>query len=368
MSVGVHGGERWGRRALASVAMAGVMLAIGGCDRSDAAASGSAGSAAAITFGQTGLSPGQFTMPRCIEADGGSVWIIDKSARVQRFDARTGRATAYFRMPEWSLGKPVGLGVGPPPEGGWAGPDASASDRYLYIADTHYHRVLIYRVPTDAGPVDREQDRPALAASVGSYGRGPGEFVYPTDVAIQVDERGFAVRLFVGEYGGNDRISVLDARTLVYLYAIGGEGTAVGPDGHPLCRPQGLQIADGTLLVADSCNHRIGVFTLDGALVRWIGSPESAGEGAGQLAFPFGVAAVGDGTVMVAEVGNHRVQRFEVSSGESVGMVGRHGRGPGQIASPWGVAVVGDVAFVLDSGNDRVQGFEVDRRRRGTGR
>ena len=39
----------------------------------------------------------------------------------------------------------------------------------------------------------------------GSYGIGPGEFIYPTDIAFRVDDSGAIDRIYVSEYGGNEQ-------------------------------------------------------------------------------------------------------------------------------------------------------------------
>ena len=111
---------------------------------------------------------------------------------------------------------------------------------------------------------------------------------------------------------------------------------------------------DGNLYVADACNHRIQVFTTDGAFVRAFGT---AGNGPGELSYPYDVAfsTVGPPALYVVEFGNARVQKF-TPEGKSLGTWGRSGRAPGQLGSPWALAVDrrGRV-HVVDSENDRIQ-------------
>ena len=220
-------------------------------------------------------------------------------------------------MPEWSAGKPTGLGIGP--------------DGKVYAADTHYARVMVFE--PDGKP----------AGQFGSQGDGPGQFRMPTDVAINAGGE-----IYVSEYGGNDRISKFspDRR---YLLSFG------GPDASEarLQRPQALLLdTDGSLWVADACNHRICHFTAEG---RWIEAIGHAGSGPGELRFPYGLDRLSDGTFVVCEYGNNRVQRLD-RTGRSLGTWGSAGRRPGQIAYPWAAAVgPQDRMFVLDSGNNRVQ-------------
>ncbi|MFN7021194.1 MAG: hypothetical protein ACK4WH_07700, partial [Phycisphaerales bacterium] len=324
-------------------AAAGAMaVVISGCDRAPEAGMPIA---AQVTFGGLGDTPGRFGYPRAIDGstDGKSLWVIDKTARVQKIDAATGKALASWRMPDSEVGKPVGFCVAPGP-----GADGTWRDELLYIADTHYARVMVYE-PGD--------ERPRLVGRFGSYGQGDGQFIYPTDVAVLLGPDGRSVeRIYVGEYGGNDRISVFDGGYR-FLFSFGAWGDGRDTREVKFARPQSLLIMDvdgkKELVVADSANHRLGRFTLEGQLIGWIGTPDRTGDGPGEFRFPYGLAGVGDGTVMVSEFGGNRVQRIDVASGRSLGSWGRAGRGEGELAAPWAVAVLGRRTFVVDSGNNR---------------
>ena len=128
---------------------------------------------------------------------------MDKSARVQRFSL-DGEPQLEWRMPIWELGKPTGLNVSP--------------DGRIFVADTHYFRVIAY-----------DQEGTELMR-FGSYGEGPGEFIFPTDV-----EFGSEGRLYVSEYGGNDRIQVFDADGS-YLFGFGSFGSEAGQFNRPAMR------------------------------------------------------------------------------------------------------------------------------------
>ncbi|HEY8369003.1 MAG TPA: NHL repeat-containing protein, partial [Thermodesulfobacteriota bacterium] len=82
------------------------------------------------------------------------------------------------------------------------------------------------------------------------------------------------------------------------------------PEGA-LRRPLGLAAApDGTLLVADTGNHRIVRLAPDGRIVATYGGP---GDDPGEFERPAAVAAAPDGTFLVADTGNHRVQRLDAA-------------------------------------------------------
>ena len=268
-------------------------------------------------FGDRGLGPGQFVYPRALAtAPDGCVFVVDKSARIQRFSPE-GEFETGWQMPEWEAGKPTGLTV---------------DDRgRVLVADTHYHRVLIF---------DRDGHE---LARFGSLGEAPGEFMYPT--AVAVDREGW---LYVSEYGGNDRITRFTP-DFEPIESFGGQDAGESA----LLRPQAMTFdAQGTLWVADACHHRICRFSRTGELLGSFGRP---GRGPGQLQYPYDLAIADDGTLLVCEYGNNRVQRFDLG-GCSLGLWGEPGRKPGQLAYPWGVALgVNGWLYVLDSGNDRVQ-------------
>jgi hypothetical protein len=370
----VGGGHAAATRALC-IGVAGLCIAACGHRTPGDAAAWPAAIRGSTTLGGLGDTPGRFGCPRALDADcagGGSLWVVDKTARVQRIDPVTGRCLAWWRMPEYELGKPVGVTVVPSARAGAGNP---GEEVVVYIPDTHYSRVMVYSVPA-SGPNGAAATgggtEPVLVRRVGTYGTEPGQFIYPTDVAVLAGTGGGdrPDRIYVSEYGGNDRVSVFDG-DWNFKFSFGSFGSGDGSEGSTgegaggvwFNRPQSICLVRSAggqatgLLVADSRNHRLGRFTLDGALVRWYGSPESPGDGPGQFCYPNGVFDLGDGTALVAEYGNNRVQRVDLATGTGLGAWGRPGRGEGELATPWAVTVLGDRTFVLDTGNNRVVAF-----------
>jgi DNA-binding beta-propeller fold protein YncE len=271
-----------------------------------------------LVFGRTGVGAGEFNYPRAVAvAAPDQIYVVDKAGRIQLY-SQTGKFQLAWKMPETKAGLPTGLGFSP--------------NGNLYVADTHYSRIVIF---------DRAGKR---LATFGSFGDGPGQFGLPTDVAV--DKAGF---IYVGETGENDRISKFSPQH-EFILSFGG---ADGPPAARLARPQSIRIApDGTLLVADACNHRICRFDADGNLLSAFGKP---GHEVGQLHFPYDVDQLSDGTLVVCEYGNNRVQRFD-TEGASLGVWGGPGREEGRLAYPWALAVgADDRILVVDSGNNRVQ-------------
>lgn len=273
-------------------------------------------------FGTSGQGAGEFTYPRAIDiSNDGSVYVIDKSGRIQQFSS-SGKFINLFEMPQVESGKPTGMSFGP--------------DGNLYVADTHYYRVMVL---SPEGEIIRQW---------GKFGTDDGCFIYPTDVEFSGDGR-----IFVSEYGGNDRIDVFNEQG-DFLYAFGSPGTGEGQ----LSRPSALCVdkSRNILYVADACNHRIAVYNFAGDLIGYFGK---VGTGKGELRFPYDLDILDDGTLVVCENGNNRIQLFS-PAGQSVGLYGKAGRQPGELAYPWGVVVdKNGNLFVVDSGNNQIQVWQL---------
>ncbi len=301
----------------AGLILAAVLLAgVGGCDKSD--------QPKAIWL-ETGAGEGQVVYPRalCYDKSDDSFYVCDRMARIQHLD-REGKFLNGWRMPDWSQGKPVGMSVG--------------SDGNLWVPDTHYSRVLVF---SKKGEVIKH---------FGKEGRGPGEFIYPSDIAF--DSKG---RIFVSEFGDHDRIQVFD-QNLKYLSEFGQFGAADGQ----FSRPQSMLVvpeAGGEMMyVTDACNHRISVWTTDGHFVRNMGRIGSA---LGEFRFPYGLDIDSKGRLVVCEFGNNRVQLVDRQTGQGIAAWGSAGREPGRLAYPWGVVVDRkDRVIAVDAGNNRLQVFE----------
>ena len=259
-------------------------------------------------IGGPGASPGRFAQPRSAAVEpGGRCFVVDKSGRVQRFSA-AGVVEKVWSTPAVEKGRPAGLAWDP--------------RGALLVADTHYHRVLRYSPDGE------------LLGGFGSEGRGPGQFIYPTGVAVAPDGT-----TYVSEFGGNDRIQVFgpDGR---FLRAWGKYGEEPGQ----FKRPQGIALAGDVLYVADAANHRIQAFGSDGRFLRqWDG-----------VLYPYAVAVEPGGHVLVAEYGRHRISKF-TPEGRLVAAAGKAGDGPGELNTPWSVLSAGDTVVVADSGNHWLQ-------------
>ena len=132
----------------------------------------------------------------------------------------------------------------------------------------------------------------------------------------------------------------------------GGDGDKSGE----LCMPQFL-CWDGyndRLLVSDTANSRIQIFTLDG---RHLSSFGQYGNKNGCFQYPSGIQTDEHGRIFVVDQGLHNIQIFD-KTGDWLHTFGGPGVADGLFHSPKGLTILpnGDL-FVTDSLNCRVQHF-----------
>ena len=152
------------------------------------------------------------------------------------------------------------------------------------------------------------------------------------------------------------RLRHCDYKRLACSHCVGSKGSK---EGEFNC-PEGLAVArDGSVVVADSLNHRVQMFAPDGRFLRAFG-----GHGAkpGEFNMPGGVAvgrdAAGRELIVVTDQGNGRVQIFD-AEGNYLRQVGAHGSSDGELIEPTGVAVTAEGRIVVaDYQNHRVQIFD----------
>ncbi|MEW6161444.1 MAG: NHL repeat-containing protein, partial [Verrucomicrobiota bacterium] len=177
-------------------------------------------------------------------------------------------------------------------------------------------------------------------------GSAEGQLMFPRSAAV--NSRG---EIFVSEYGAVERVQRFTAHGEKFLQRFG----KAGPGPGEFNRPEGLAVdAQDRIYVADSCNHRMQVFSREGQFLRAYGS---AGSGPGQLSYPYDVRVDGFGFQYVCEFGNSRIQIFDAHD-RPVEILGGPGAAPGQFHNPWAIAFdsKGNL-YVADAVNHRVQKF-----------
>jgi tripartite motif-containing protein 71 len=123
--------------------------------------------------------------------------------------------------------------------------------------------------------------------------------------------------------------------------------------------------AAGDVYVVDSSHDRIEKFSPSGAFITAWGRK---GAGLGEFEFgssenytqpPGGGIAVSGEHVYVADSGNNRIERFNLEGGEAIAW-GTHGSAPGQFSYPRGVAANESEVIVSDDDNHRVEKFNTE--------
>ena len=183
-----------------------------------------------------------------------------------------------------------------------------------------------------------------VAAIWGRHGTNGDAFRLP--VAVAVDHHG---QVYVADRD-NHRIQVFDQHG-VFLRLWGGQGARPGEFSYPMAIAVDRH---GHVYVADGWNYRIQKFDHAG---RFLAAWGAAGDRAGEFGGPVFLAVDGAGRVYAADTFNHRVQVFG-GEGSFLGAWGSPGSGAGQFAYPTGIAVdeQGDI-YVADRGNGTIQKF-----------
>ncbi len=270
--------------------------------------------------GVRGTGPGQFNKPRSVAVDReDNLYVADMTGRVQKFSP-DGRFLLLWQMEETDKGKPKGM---------------CCDERgNIVVVEPHYSRVNHFS--SDG----------KLAYRWGEHGTNEGQLYFPR--AAAVNARG---DIIVSEYGVRERLQRFTAQGGKLLSSIGRLGTSEGE----FDRAEGICVdRDGQVYVADSCNHRVQVFSDDLKFLRTFGR---AGQGSGELSYPYDIQVDASGLIFVCEFGNSRVQVFD-ARGKTKELIGKAGSAPGEFSNPWGIALDshGNL-FVADSQNHRVQKF-----------
>jgi ABC-type Fe3+ transport system permease subunit len=297
------------------------VLGLAGCKDRRAAQAGLSGSrlfSRVEIIGRRGVGAGEFNKPRSLAVDtNDNLYVADMTGRVQKFSP-DGRYLLSWQMPQTDLGKPKGM----------------CRDRAgnIVVVEPHYQRVNHF------APDGR------LVTQWGGHLTNGGPFSLPRAVAINSRHE-----VVVSEYTLAERVQVFSAGGQKRLLEFGRAGRAPGE----FDRPEGLAVdAADRIYVADSCNHRVQVFSPQGRFLRAFGQP---GREPGQFSYPYDVQVDGAGRQYVCEFGNSRIQIF-AADGQWLETIGGPGAAPGQFANPWSLALDsrGNL-YVADSQNHRVQ-------------
>ena len=237
-------------------------------------------------------------------------------------------------------------------------PNESVYETYFpkVFTDTEnrYDNLNIYQVPdvlgapqtgsdTEADATNPEPETPAVNAFEGGIGDGRGEFSKPRGIAA--DEKGnFLVADTV-----NSRVQKFDSEGK-FVALIGKAGDSEGD----FKEPNGIAIdAAGNIYVADALRHMLIKFNPDGKFVKeWKGPAEMHFYG------PRDIAVGPNKQLFILDQGRARIVRFDPAN-EAFSEWGSSGAGEGQFNEPTGIAIGADLVFVTDTGNNRIQVFDL---------
>lgn len=267
----------------------------------------------------------------------------------------------------------------------------------LFVCDTGHHRLMIWRTPPaeDQAEADLVIGQPDFARE-GRNAKGEvgaSTLNMPTGVATSdgmlavADAWNHRILIWHGYPHGSNRPADVVLGQADFCSGLANRGSNA-PRADSLNWCYGVAIADGRLIVCDTGNRRVlvwtGIPTENGApadLVLgqrdFVSRDDNAGEDGGALGmrWPHGIATSGD-MLFVSDAGNNRVmawRTFPQAAGQACDFVlGQpdfkglnHNRASYHPTSsamnmPYGLTVQGEMLVVTDTANSRLLGFELD--------
>jgi sugar lactone lactonase YvrE len=304
-----------------------------------------------------------FAPEALVVAPDGAILVADSgTASVRRIDAAGTIRTIV------GTGTPGSTGDGgPASQAALHRPEALALDPAgrLYIADAGAHRIrrvdLDGTITTVAGTGTSGFSGDGGSAARATLAEPAGVLVAPDGALLVADT-------------ANHRVRRIGADGVIRTIA-GNDGAGFHHDGADvrfatLWRPRHLALHDGELYIADQRNLRVRRLTTAGTVTTVLGNGTSGWSGDGgpavdaQLASPFAVDLAPDGSLLVADSHNHRVRRI-APDGRMHSLAGgadwfAEDSGDGGPASrarlrlPFGVAVGPDGAVFVSEHQDSV--------------
>ena len=227
------------------------------------------------TFGSHGDSPEQMKYPRGIAIDDADNIYVSSDHKLQKFTS------------SGELIKCVGpVGQRGSKEGEFNVPrGVTLYDNQVYVCDCDNHRIQVFDLDLN------------FVRSIGSHGKGRGEFNDPFDVKF--DSAG---NMYVADFS-NERVQVMDINGR-FIRAFGQEGKG------KLRGPSALHkniIVDNFVYVSDWSDNCIVVYETSGQFVTSFGR---FGHKEGEFDRPYCITSCADGFIHVCDCCNNRVQIF----------------------------------------------------------
>lgn len=184
------------------------------------------------------------------------------------------------------------------------------------------------KAPTPAPPLT------IFREAIGGFGIGKGSFDEPVDVAVDADGNFFVLD------AGNNRVQMFD-NFAKFVLTLGSYGSRKGDFAKPeaiaeFTKPEAIAIdPEGAIHVVDTGNHRVQKFVWveksacpecparpDGKRLKFHSTWGSLGTRAGDFKYPRDITFDAAGNSYVLDSGNQRVQKFDVEQ-HFVGEFGR---------------------------------------------
>jgi DNA-binding beta-propeller fold protein YncE len=206
----------------------------------------------------------------------GRVFLADSDLGLVGIYTRGGRK--FLRLLEGWFERPTGLAL------------STATGR-LYVSDSGAHTVYVY---------DLDGKR---LGSIGRRGEGPGEFNYPTHVAV--DREGL---LYVADTL-NFRVQIFSPEG-VFLSSFGRAGDSY----MEFDKIKGIAVdSEGHIYVTDAVQDMVKIFDREGRILLFFGKK---GFFYGQFYLPAGIHIDSRDRIFVADALNRRVQAFQFLGGD----------------------------------------------------
>ena len=174
------------------------------------------------------------------------------------------------------------------------GQEGRKEGEFRVIRGLTVHREQVYVCDRDNDRIQVFNPDLNFIRSIGSRGKGRGEFYDPHDVKFDT-----AGNMYVADLA-NDRVQVMDSSgQFIREFDQEGEGKLNGPTA--------LHIADKYVYVSDYWHYRIVVYETSGQFVTSFGSK---GQGEGEFKCPFCITSCADGFIYVCDHDNNRLQIF----------------------------------------------------------
>ncbi len=257
--------------------------------------------------------------PMAVAADSrGRIYVSDPAAKlVHLFDPEKGKYRSIDAAGKQMLQFPINLAI-------------DSADN-LYVVDGQRRQIFVLTPRSRLKQV---------------YGK-PGQLQRPSGIAVDSQRR----VLYIADPPAHD-IKIFSLNDSKLLGSIGRRGTAPGEFNFPTWLALDKT---GRLYVTDSLNGRIQILSHEGQPLSSIGQ---LGVSTGSFSSPKGIALDSDGHLYVNDAGFDNVQIFD-NKGRLLLYFGGSGQAPGTFWMPGGVFIDhNDRIYIADSYNKRIQIFQ----------